>query len=383
MKNVIPEQVLFVLDTIKSNGFDCYLVGGCVRDFLLGEPIKDFDITTNARPEVIENMFEKTYDVGKSFGTIIVHHNDMDIEVTTFRSEKYDRQTRKPEVEYSDNIEGDLSRRDFTINAIAYDLFNDKFVDPYNGKDDIRNKIIRTTGNPETIFKDDPLRILRMVRFASKYKGFKVENETIKCAEMFVFELKKVSSERKRNELEKILNYDYRLFDYILNDIFENICLFTYLKNKNIHFVSKLISLTYKSVDISKLKEEFKLTNREEKILTACLDKVHNRDTINDYLSFKHLIFDIGLENMDYFVESYNEYWNISLSEYRNKLLETNDVVSISQLKINGDDLKELGIQEGKRIGTILRQCLVHIINGDLKNTKESLLKFAKKQILL
>lgn len=381
MKHIIPEQVLFVLNTIKSNGFDCYIVGGCVRDFLLGEPIKDFDITTNARPEVIENMFEKTYDVGKSFGTIIVHHNDMDIEVTTFRSEKYDRQSRKPEVEYSDNIEEDLSRRDFTINAIAYDLSNDKFVDPYNGRDDIRNKIIRTTGNPVTIFKDDPLRILRMVRFASKYEGFKVEDETNKCAEELCLELSKVSAERKRDELEKILNYDYSLFSYILSNIFENISLYTYLVNKNMHFVSKIICLSNRCVNVSDLKEEFKLTNKEEKILSSCLNKVHNCGTIKDYQSFKYSIFDIGLENMDYFIESYNEYWDVDLSEYRDKLLESNDPISLKQLKITGSDLIQLGIKEGYKIGFVLKKCMIKVIFDELENTKESLLEYAKNFI--
>lgn len=182
-----------------------YLVGGSVRDKLLGKEPKDWDYCTPMLPDEIEAAVKlagkRAFVTGKRFGTIGFKHDDKFIEVTTFRTEVYGK-TRKPEVEYVDSITDDLSRRDFTINAIAEG--GGKLIDPFGGRKDLEAKIIRAVGNPTIRFKEDPLRMLRAARFVSQL-GFEVEDKTFNSIKKNAHKILNVSKERWMQELDKLL----------------------------------------------------------------------------------------------------------------------------------------------------------------------------------
>ncbi len=202
-----------------------YLVGGAVRDYLMGNEPKDYDFCTPAEPDEIERLIKKderrAYLTGKRFGTLACKMDGEMIEITTFRTEKYEPGNRKPKVEYVKSINEDLSRRDFTINAMAIRLTkgNLKIIDPFGGEEDIEAKIIRAVGNPKLRFKEDPLRILRAIRFTSRY-GFEIEEATEKKIGRMGIHLLEISKERWMIELDKILLSEFS--SYGLQLLWEN-----------------------------------------------------------------------------------------------------------------------------------------------------------------
>ena len=194
----------------KAKGFKLALVGGPVRDAILGRLGNDLDFTTDARPEatreILKNWAEHIWDTGIEFGTIAGKRGDTTVEITTYRSDKYDLSSRKPEVEFGENIEGDLSRRDFTINAMALELTGDKpvFIDLFNGVQDLGAKILRTPVSPEQSFSDDPLRMMRAARFAAQL-SFEVDASALKAMHDMAERINIISAERVRDELIKLL----------------------------------------------------------------------------------------------------------------------------------------------------------------------------------
>lgn len=186
--------------------YKIYLVGGSVRDYLCKKEVSDFDFATNASPDAIKKILNSFCDsvwaVGEKFGTICAKYNGKEIQVTTFRSDVYDGVSRHPDVRFETDIIEDLKRRDFTINSIAFDGKN--FIDPYNGINDIKNKIIKFTGLPEERIKEDPLRMLRAIRFSTQLL-FKIEEQTYKSIIKNYNELKRISGERISQEMDKIL----------------------------------------------------------------------------------------------------------------------------------------------------------------------------------
>ena len=185
-----------------------YLVGGSVRDSIMGRECDDYDFATSLNPDDIEAAVhaagKHAYTVGKRFGTIGFKVNGRKVEVTTFRQERYEKSSRKPTVEFVGDITSDLSRRDFTINALA---FRSHIIDPFNGRDDIENGVIRAVGNARSRFKDDPLRMLRAARFAAQF-GFTVAPETIDAGRRLCHRILMVSRERWVMELDKLLLSD-------------------------------------------------------------------------------------------------------------------------------------------------------------------------------
>jgi poly(A) polymerase len=194
-------------------GFKLALVGGSVRDALLGRLGNDLDFTTDARPEqvmkLVRGWADAVWDVGIAFGTVGCRKSDasgtsFQIEVTTYRSEAYDRTSRKPEVSYGDTIEGDLVRRDFTVNAMALALPGARFIDPYGGRADLARRVLRTPGTPQDSFSDDPLRMMRAARFAAQL-DFDVAPEVVAAMKDMADRIEIVSAERVRDELNKLL----------------------------------------------------------------------------------------------------------------------------------------------------------------------------------
>jgi tRNA nucleotidyltransferase (CCA-adding enzyme) len=200
-----PEDILYILKTLQNAGFDTYLVGGCVRDILSNKSPKDWDITTQATPEQIQKLFVDSFYTN-TFGTVGVKTiNSGIVEVTPFRTEGLYSDGRRPdEVSFTLNIQDDLKRRDFTVNAIAYNPITDVFVDPFSGLTDIEQRLIRAVGKGEDRFKEDGLRILRMVRFSAQL-GYSLDTETLMAAINTRDVLSLISKERIRDELVKIL----------------------------------------------------------------------------------------------------------------------------------------------------------------------------------
>ncbi len=206
----IPENIGAISESLEKAGFEAYLVGGCVRDVLAGRKPKDWDFTTNARPEDIIKIFPKTF-YENEYGTVgVVNENTEDeslkvVEITPYRIEgKYSDYRRPDSVVFSKKLEDDLKRRDFTINAIAYDITKGQIVDPYNGQKDIKDKVIRAVGNPEERFAEDALRVLRAIRLATEL-GFIINGETEKALENNVKNLGKIAQERIRDEFIKLI----------------------------------------------------------------------------------------------------------------------------------------------------------------------------------
>ena len=194
----------------KAEGFKLALVGGPVRDAILGRLGNDLDFTTNAHPKDCEKILNKwadsVWDVGAAFGTIAGKKGEITVEITTYRSESYKADSRKPVVEFGESIEGDLSRRDFTINAMALELTTDvpTFIDLYGGISDLQNKVIRTPGKPEDSFSDDPLRMMRAARFMSQL-DFMVDPNVITAMKNMASRLEIISAERIRDEFIKTI----------------------------------------------------------------------------------------------------------------------------------------------------------------------------------
>jgi len=189
-------------------GESLHLVGGPVRDAMLGRPVVDLDLTTSARPEQIEKILagwaDAVWDVGRAFGTIGCRKGDWTLEITTFRSEVYDPSSRKPEVDFGDSLDGDLGRRDFTVNAMAVSLPDRTFEDPCGGLVDLAHQALRTPGRPEDSFGDDPLRMLRAARFSAQL-GFTVVPEVTDAMRSMASRIEIVSAERVRDELVKLV----------------------------------------------------------------------------------------------------------------------------------------------------------------------------------
>jgi poly(A) polymerase len=196
--------------SFAAQGFRLALVGGPVRDALLGRLGNDLDFTTDARPEdtkkILQGWAENVWDTGIEFGTVAGKRGDTTVEVTTYRSESYDPESRKPEVEYGDSIEGDLSRRDFTVNSMALELTTKtpEFIDPFNGLEDLAKKVLRTPSKAENSFSDDPLRMMRAARFASQL-GFEIAPEVLQAIKDMAGRISIISAERVRDEFTKML----------------------------------------------------------------------------------------------------------------------------------------------------------------------------------
>ncbi|MEP7089887.1 MAG: CCA tRNA nucleotidyltransferase, partial [Nocardioidaceae bacterium] len=184
------------------------LVGGPVRDAMLGRLHHDLDLTTSARPGTTERLLagwaDATWDMGRSFGTIGCRKGDWQIEITTYRSDAYEAGSRKPAVAFGDSLEGDLGRRDFTVNAMAVTLPERRFEDPYGGVVDLAHGVLRTPGTPEDSFSDDPLRMLRAARFAAQL-GFTVDPDVVRAMSDMAERIDIVSAERVRDELVKLV----------------------------------------------------------------------------------------------------------------------------------------------------------------------------------
>ena len=233
----IPKEVLMVIAVLQGASFEAFLVGGCVRDLIMGNKPKDYDITTNATPKEIISLFPKTFyendygtvgvvTCGEDLKTICSDESVRIVEVTPYRLESDYSDNRHPDkVIWSKNIEDDLKRRDFTCNAVAYNPITREVVDPFNGQEDIKDKIIRAVNNPDLRFTEDALRLMRAIRFMSQL-DFDIDSVTRESIENHAYLLKNISRERVRDEFSKLIESDYPMRGIIM---MENVGILQYV----------------------------------------------------------------------------------------------------------------------------------------------------------
>ncbi|HOJ65347.1 MAG TPA: HD domain-containing protein [Spirochaetota bacterium] len=201
----LPKEVIEIAKVFNKNNFQIYIVGGAVRDNLLGIPNMDFDFATDALPQDVIKLFKKVVPIGIEHGTVLVLYKGFEFEVTTFRIDgKYSDNRRPDNVTFVRSLKEDLIRRDFTINAFAWDILENKLIDEVNGIEDLNQKIIKAIGDPEERFKEDALRMIRGCRFAAKL-NFKIEEKTLEAMQKLNILIKNISAERIRDELIKIM----------------------------------------------------------------------------------------------------------------------------------------------------------------------------------
>lgn len=442
MFNNIFEKSLFVFDVLQNNGFECYAVGGCVRDMLLGIIPNDIDFTTNANPDEILQCFKdyKTFELGKKFGTISVVKDDMIYEITTYRIDGSYEDGRHPDsVTFSRNLQDDLSRRDFTINAMAMDK-NGNVVDLFGGKQDLENKLIRAVGKPQKRFSEDALRIFRALRFSAKL-GFSIEPETAASCHELSGLLSKVHPQRMQDELSRLLMtknpenvlYEYRdvigviipefkpAFDFRQNTPHHRYDVFTHII-KSLRFAPEdlliRVSLFFHDIakplchtqDISGLSHfkghPIKSAEISLEILRRFgypkefvnrvfnLIKFHDRRFEKPKVHIKKILAETGAEDFKRLM-IIQRCDALAQSEYKReeKLMLISSIealfreivseapcLKVTDLKLNGEDIMALGAK-GKEIGDTLDYLLAEVISENIPNDKDALLKCAKAYI--
>lgn len=403
----LPSSVEYVLSKLKENGYQAYVVGGAVRDFLMGKTPHDYDLTSDALPSQISDVFKDFYQEhsGEKHGTIRVIVDHKPIEITTFRCDEGYTDYRRPDnVEFVKDVYIDSKRRDFSINAFYYS--EGHIYDFHEGLEDLNNKVIKTIGNPSTRFHEDALRILRAIRFSAKL-GYEIESKTktalLDCKEelnliakeRILTELKEISStsnffrdikeyfpifkliipclDKIGNSIDDIYNFDTKSYgDYIasLSALFS-------LREINNDFVPWRLFIKMDNESINAIKTLIKLK-----------DINFNNSFDDDYINGLILLskpVDINVFK-NYLINLYNlkRFKNDDIDSILNRvdiLSEGNTPYSLKDLEIDGNDLLKLGIEKNQYFKEILNEVLLRCNQGDLNNNRNEEIEFVKKWI--
>lgn len=392
-----------LISIIKNNGYQAYAVGGCVRDALMNRECGDFDITTSALPNELEDVLDryniKYIETGLKHGTVTAIYNSVPYEITTFRSDGEYRDNRHPDsVTFEKDVKLDLARRDFTINAIAYND-EDGFVDCYGGIDDINNKIIRCVGDAQLRFNEDALRIMRAVRFASVL-CFNIEQKTKEAMFNNKHLLKNVASERIYKELIKLLlgdNVENVLIEYreILEEVIPELkCIGDYSNAvKSIGFIEKkdymrltALLLPFDIDESQRALKHLKVSNDVYNKVTTLI-KIHDETILPNKSNIKYWLRTIGIE-LTYDFINLKKALNLNLDNKTfeqtkaliDEIIANNEPYLISHLKINGNDLLDLGF-EGKSIANELSNLIQLVSTNPEYNDKRKLIEQAKTDL--
>lgn len=433
MKKIkVPKNVKLIINLLEKNGFEAYAVGGCVRDAVLLRKPNDWDITTSALPEDVKKIFNRTIDTGIKHGTVTVMIEKTGYEVTTYRIDGEYEDGRHPKsVEFTRNLIEDLKRRDFTINAMAY---NDRvgIVDEFGGISDLENHLIKCVGNPTDRFNEDALRILRAVRFAAVL-GFEIEENTKSAIIELAENLNKISKERIQAELEKLMmSKNPGLLECarqtgITKVIFDEVdrlygagMLYKVLKlvndmppKHNLRWAGILVMADRQRA--AQILKDFKFDNKTVNVVSRIVaaakrplpaDRAGVRrdiyeigeDIYEEYLEFmkvylaselvekmkgigEKILADVSSgsgsmenrqENVPYKTIEYDDI----LNEYKD-IIEKKECISYKMLAVNGKDMIELGIERGEKVGDMLSQLLYKVLEDSSLNDRKTLLDFA------
>ena len=441
----IPSTVSNIINILESHGFEAYVVGGCVRDSILGRVPNDWDITTDALPEKVMEVFKDigatVVPTGIKHGTVTVIINNDSYEITTYRIDGEYKDSRRPEeVIFTSKLEEDLARRDFTINAMA---FNPKegLKDYFNGIDDLKERKIRTVRNPMDRFEEDALRMLRAIRFSAQLT-FDIEEETIEAIKKLSSNIKNISVERIREEFNKIILSDnpraiYDLYEYgLLENFLPEFQFAINTKQNNPHHIytvgehiiksmenidkELILRLTMFLHDIGKpktittddkginhfynhplvSKDMAEIILKRMKYDNNTIAKVlllvqYHDQRVNSKKSIRKLLSKVGEESFNdlikvwtadikaqnpKFIEEKLDAINAIKDKFK-EIIESNQCFSLKDLAISGKDLIKLGIKPGKEIGIILNKLLEEVIENPELNDKDKLIKRAQVHI--
>ena len=393
-KFIIPENIKKVLDILEENGYEAFVVGGCVRDMCRGVVPHDYDVTTSAVPEETKACFSdfRVIETGIKHGTVTVMSDGDPVEITTYRTDGEYVDNRHPkEVTFTPKLELDLSRRDFTVNAMAYSPKRG-LVDIFDGISDLQNRVIRCVGDPDVRFGEDGLRILRALRFASTL-DFEIEKETSESVKRNVGLLKNISAERIFSELtklilgvgaERILHGYENVIRFVLPNVpcgdgYEKAVSATAKCTPDAHLRYAMLLLTPAGAeDVKRLKPDAE-TIRSVKNLTLLFE-----ENVTEKIKVRRLRRKYSGELLKKAAEGKYHAGKITKAEWEWELSlidETeNDPVTPKQLAVTGEDIMALGIPRGQRVGGMLEHLLELVITGRVKNEREELLSEAKKK---
>ena len=438
----LPAGVARALSMMENAGYEAFIVGGCVRDALMGIPPKDYDITTSALPEETKAVFReyRVIETGIQHGTVTVMMEGMPLEITTYRTEGTYSDNRHPDsVSFTTSLREDVARRDFTMNAIAYSPTRG-LIDHFGGEADIRAGIIRCVGDPDTRFREDALRMMRGIRFASVL-GFRIEENTAAAIRGNKERIPTVSAERIRVELTKLLcganvknvlmdwwdvlgvvipeimpmhNFDQKT-PYHIYDVWEHTAVavsetppVTHLRlSAFLHDIGKPSSFFtdekgtghfYGHPAVSAEMAEKILARLKYDNVTRCrvitLVKEHDRIIEPTETAVKRALsrltpevfFNLlAIKRADNLAQSPNYRDRLetydAIEAMAQDILEKNECISVAALAVNGSDLIALGMKPGKEIGEMLSHLLEQVIRGKLENEQEELLSYVKKKM--
>jgi tRNA nucleotidyltransferase (CCA-adding enzyme) len=439
----IPRIVKDFSSFFMQAGYQCYLVGGAVRDMLMGRRVQDFDIATDALPREVTDIFRRVIPTGIKHGTVTVLFKGTRFEVTTFRIDQEYRDGRRPDsVTFSPSIQEDLKRRDFTINAMAYDLGEHRLLDPHAGRKDLKEGIIRAIGDPLERFQEDGLRPLRACRFAAQL-GFAIDERTFECIPRSIDTVKQVSAERIRDELIHILEAPTPSIGFdLLNDcgilrlILPELAACREVSQGELHrydlyhhllyscdaaprdnLVVRLAALFHdlgKPRAMDRTPEGALHFHRHEELSAQLAVKIlrrlrfpnqvvkrvshlvaqhmfHYEDNWSD-AAVRRFVARIGAENIPDILslrradqlamvgERFVSTSLIALEKRIEEVLAKDRILGLKDLELNGDDLTlELGIPQGPKIGIILTALLESVLDDPEQNERQRLLKIAKR----
>ena len=436
MKISLPKDVEYIINTLQRAGYEAYAVGGCVRDTILNREPDDWDITTSAKPMEIKRLFPVTIDTGIQHGTVTVLKNHVGYEVTTYRIDGEYADNRHPkEVIFTANLKEDLLRRDFTINAMAYN-HEEGIIDEYGGLDDIRDGIIRCVGNPYDRFSEDALRIMRAVRFSAQL-GYRIEEETSKAIIKLSPNLASISAERINTELTKLLlspNPDYLRDAYrlgITGVVLPELDRCMECEQVNPHHCYSVGEHTLHSLKIvpddkvlrytmlfhdfgkpdtqsvgedgrmhfyghpavsermaSDIMHRLKFDN-DTMNAVKLLCKNHDLEITEDNKHVRRAMNKLGTDNFGKLLMAQSDYKREeklasldNLTSIYNEIVNAGECVCMKDLAVCGRDLIDLGIKPGPAMGAILDELLNKVIDDPALNDREVLLEIVKEQYL-
>lgn len=399
VKIQVPEAAKNIIEQLNAHGFEAYVVGGCVRDSLLGRMPEDWDITTSAKPEQVKEIFSRTVDTGIQHGTVTVLLDHGAYEVTTYRIDGEYEDGRHPKsVEFTGNLLEDLKRRDFTINAMAYSD-RDGLVDAFGGEMDLERGMIRCVGNALDRFTEDALRILRAIRFSAQL-GFAIERETEAAISAIAPNLEKVSRERIQVELTKLLLSDHperieAVFEHgigpFVSQSFEEagrrlsqtgkLCLLPpekhmrwsgFLREEAAQdAVTVLKELKLDNDTVNGVRTLVDLWKKEIPAEKPAIRKVMSglsEDLFRDLLTFQKVFFEEARKEQLKTVERYAE-----------EIVKAGDCIRLKDLAVTGRDLMEAGMKPGPKMGTVLNGLFEEVLKFPERNKRDYLMNLAEK----
>ena len=383
---ILPNAIKTAMNILENGGFECFAVGGCVRDFVMGRIPGDYDLTTNAEPQEMISCFEgfRIIETGIKHGTITVVIDGNNVEITTYRVDGEYKDNRHPEeVRFTSRLSEDLSRRDFTVNAMAYSEKNG-LVDLFGGREDIEKKTMRCVGDPDKRFSEDGLRILRALRFASVL-DFDIEAKTAESIIRNKNLLDNISRERVFSELTKLIcGSGAERVIAGFGGIFE-VCFGKCVNPEGISKTPAVPSVRYSALlrdfdDVKSVMRSLRADNKTADCVSKVCDNL--KKDYPDEKSVKRLVRDIGADNAAVLGGALRAFYSADDCTAFEKRLETakKSCCTVSQLDITGSDVIGLGLK-GCSVGKALNAALDAVIDGVLENKMDKLSDFVKSML--